>query len=68
MTQVTYGQTHGLPYKGKHVKRWYRVWRVFGPGGPQQEIQVLGFDEAKQMCFGCWDWEVTDAETGKVVY
>lgn len=55
-------------YKGKHEKRWYTVWRVLGPGGPEETIQVFGRDEAIKATLGCWDWCVKDTETGKEIF
>lgn len=47
-----------MDYVGKHAKKWYRVWRVLGPGGPQEEINIFGKQEAEALCEGCWDWEI----------
>ena len=52
-------------YRAKHEKRWYSVWRVLGPAGPEETIQVYGRDEAREAVKGCWDWCVRDLETGE---
>ena len=67
MTTQTYSAMHGLPYKPKHAKKWYHVWRVLGPGGPEEELDVLGREESRDIVKGCWDWEITDTETGEVI-
>ena len=53
-------------YKSKHEKKWYNVWRVLGPAGPQEVLPAFGLGEAKELIKGCWDWEVT-TETGEIV-
>jgi hypothetical protein len=50
-----------MNYTPKHAKRWYRVWRVLGPAGPEVTTYVLGRQEAEQICYGCWDWEIEPA-------
>jgi len=67
----TYNMYHERPYKendyvGKHEKKWYNVYRVLGPTGPEERFPVLGLDEAKEAAIGCWDWEVTDTN-GNVI-
>ena len=47
-----------MDYVGKHAKKWYRVWRVLGPAGPQEETFIFGRQEAEELCVGCWDWEI----------
>ena len=54
-------------YIGKHQKHEYKVWRVLGPGGPQEEIIVNGKEELKDSITGTWDYEITDLTTGEVV-
>lgn len=54
-------------YQGKHEKRWYMVWRVLGPAGPEEKIKVYGREAARQAVIGCWDWVVRDFETGEEV-
>lgn len=68
MTQEKYRKVNDLEYIGKHVKKWYKVTRVVGPAGPTITDRVLGFEEAKRMCQGMWDWEVIREEDGAVVY
>lgn len=62
MTRSTYDKYHDSPdpYVPKHAKKWYNVWRVLGPAGPEERFPVLGAEEARQAIKGCWDWEVTD--------
>lgn len=66
MTKETYLESHDLPYIGKHAKKWYDVWRVLGPAGPEETISVYGLDEAKKAVEGCWDYEITRYD-GKVI-
>ena len=54
-------------YIGKHEKHKYKVWRVLGPGGPQEEIIVNGKEELKDSIAHTWDYEITDLTTGEVV-
>ena len=53
---------------GAVKKPLYNVWRVLGPGGPQETIPAYSLEEAQSLCAGCWDFDVTDAKTGKPVY
>ena len=48
-------------YVGKHEKKFYYVWRVLGPAGPEEKLVVYGFDAAQESVKGCWDWEITPA-------
>lgn len=52
-------------YKGKHEPHNYKVWRVLGPGGPEETVYVVGKQAAKAAVNGCWDYEVTNMDTGK---
>jgi len=61
----TIKETESL-YKPKHMKQWYKVWRVLGPAGPQEVLPAFGLEEAKKLIKGCQDWEVTNM-TGEVV-
>lgn len=65
MTQEKYQE---VTYKGKHEKKPYKVWRVLSAVGPEQTLIIVGRQEAINMVSGCWDWSVTDIETGKEVY
>lgn len=66
MTTEKYHEMHD-EYVGKHEKKLYTVWRVLGPAGPQEQFDVLGLDEAIQATIGCWDWEVKDKVTGRII-
>lgn len=66
MTVDTYNKYNTPQYRGKHEKQWYNVWRVWGPGGPQEEIRVYGRQEAKEAIAGMWDAEIRN-ERGEVV-
>lgn len=67
MTREKYNNYCSNVYRGKHEQKDYLVYRVLSAGGPEQRIQVQGFDNAKAAIAGCWDWEVTRLEDGKVV-
>ena len=47
------------PYKPKHERKWYVVYRVLGPAGPEETFPVYGFDNAKEAVKGCWDYDIT---------
>lgn len=64
MTKERYLETHGLKH-GKHEKKLYRVWRVLGPAGPEVEELIYGLQEARDLCIGCWDYEITRVNDGK---
>ena len=62
--QNEYNKFHfrpGKEYAGKHEKKWYNVYRVVGPAGPEEQFQVYGIDEARKTVQGCWDYEITAA-------
>ena len=60
MTKDSYNKYHSRPqYVGRHEKKWYNVWRVLGPAGPEERFPVYGLDEAREAIKGCWDYEVT---------
>lgn len=53
-------------YIPKHAKKIYRIYRVIGPGGPEETFDVYGIEEARKYILGCLDWEVTDCY-GRIV-
>ena len=58
-----------ISYIPKHEKRTYLIYRVLGPGGPQERYLFEGtMRQAILETVGCWDWCVTDAVSGKEVY
>ena len=59
MTQEQYSAVHNT-YIPKHAKKWYTVYRVLGPAGPEVTETVLGLDEVKSLIRGCWDWDIFD--------
>lgn len=66
MDYSTYEKYHNDDYVGKHAKKWYNIYRVLGPTGPEERFSVLGLDEAREAIKGCWDYEVTDTK-GEIV-
>ena len=52
-------------YVGKHEKHKYKVWRVLGPAGPEEDIIVYGKEELKEAITGTWDYEAIDLTTGE---
>ena len=63
MTKETWDRLHHpTEYVGKHAPKWYNVWRVLGPAGPQQEFLAYGLEEVKKAVKGCWDYEVTTTD------
>lgn len=67
MTRKEY-ETYVRPeqYAGKHFKKYYNVWRVVGPAGPEEQFSVEGLDKAAEAVYGMWDAEVTDM-SGRVI-
>ena len=55
MTKETYDKYNKV---GKHEKKWYSVWRVLGPGGPEDAMSVYGLENAAKYTSGCWDYTV----------
>ena len=55
-------------YVGKHEKHEYRVWRVYGPAGPEETITVFGKEALKKATKGMWDYEVADITAGDAMY
>lgn len=66
MTKETYSKHHETEHVGKHEKKYYNVWRVLSPVGPEVTETVYGLDAAHKAILGCWDWEVTDMD-GNIV-
>ena len=68
MTKEVWGKYHNLPaeYVGKHGPRYYSVYRVLGPAGPEENMLVYGIDAVKDAIRGCWDYEVCNLN-GKVI-
>lgn len=60
MTRETYEKHHQGEYTGKHGPKWYNVWRVIGPAGPEEELMVYGIKEAAKAVEGCWDYTVSE--------
>ena len=65
MTKEQYVESH--IYVGKHEPKNYIVYRVLGPAGPEDYQFITGLDNVKEAIKGCWDWEVTRADTKKLV-
>lgn len=52
-----------------HAKRGYTIYRVLGPGGPEERYLFTGtLGAAIQETSGCYDWCVTDILTGREVF
>ena len=70
MTQEQYRKLHcQTEYIGKHEKKEeYIVWRVLGPAGPIDRIKVSGIHNVREAILGCYDWEVTRADTGELLH
>ena len=52
-----------------HAKRGYTIYRVLGPGGPEERYLFTGtLGAAIQETAGCYDWCVTDILTGREVF
>lgn len=64
MTKETYDRHHNEQYEycGKHAKRWYEIWRVYGPTGPSQHLLAYGLNEAKKAILGFYDYDVTELD------
>ena len=65
MTKETWNKHH-TEYTGKHAPKFYKVYRVLSPTGPEETFVVLGLKEARQAICGCWDYDVTDLENNPV--
>lgn len=59
MTKETYDKfTHPEMYVPKHAPKWYSIYRVLGPTGPEEKFYVYGRKAAEEAILGCWDWSI----------